>query len=206
MARKKKTGGPTYYTTYQVSKILGVSLPTVVNWVNSNMLEAHRTPGGHRRIARNDLIAFAREYNYPLSDEFLGDSPGRKRVLIVDDEQDFSEMVKDYLMIKGDYEVESADSGFAAGYTIARFKPDIILMDIMMPDMDGFEVLRMLRADKTTRHVPVLACTAYRDPEVEQRIREDAFHGYIQKPLKLDDLLELIRKTVGPSGKARPKA
>ena len=199
MARKKKKTGPTYYTTYQVSQVLGVSLPTVVNWVNSNMLDAHRTPGGHRRIARNDLIAFAREYNYPLSEDFLSDAPGKKRVLIVDDEQDFADMVKDYLVLKGGYEVEAADSGFAAGYTIARFKPDVILMDIMMPDMDGFEVLRMLRSDKSTRHIPVIACTAYRDPDVEERIREDAFHDYIQKPLKLDQLMELVRLTIGSS-------
>lgn len=199
LARKKKNSGPTYYTTYQVSQILGVSLPTVVNWVNNDMLDAHRTPGGHRRIARNDLIAFAREYKYPLSEDFLAETPGKKRVLIVDDEQDFSDLVKDYLEVKGGYEVEAADSGFAAGYTIARFKPDIILMDIMMPDMDGFEVLRMLRSDRSTRHIPVIACTAYSDPEVEERIREDAFHDFIQKPLKLDELLLMIRKTVGAS-------
>ena len=72
MARRKSNfSGPTYYTTYQVAKHLGVSLPTVVNWVNSGLLAAHRTPGGHRRIARNDIIAFAREHNYPLSREFL---------------------------------------------------------------------------------------------------------------------------------------
>ena len=88
MARKKKSG-PTYYTTYQVSQTLGVSLPTVVNWVNSGLLHAHRTPGGHRRIARNDLIAFAREYNYPLSEDFLAEGAGQKKVLIVADERDF---------------------------------------------------------------------------------------------------------------------
>jgi excisionase family DNA binding protein len=195
MARKP-AGGPTYYTTYQVSKLLGVSLPTVVNWVNSNKMRAHRTPGGHRRIARNDLIAFAREFNYPLSDEFLAESTGRQRVLIVDDERDFSDMVREYLTVKGDFDVEVADSGFAAGYTVARFRPDLILMDIMMPDMDGFEVLRMLRAGRDTRHIPIVACTAYRDVEVERRIREDDFDGFMQKPLKLDELLQAIRSTM----------
>ena len=193
---RKRAGGPTYYTTYQVSKILGVSLPTVVNWVNSDKLKAHRTPGGHRRIGRNDLISFAREYNYPLSDEFLAESSGRRRVLIVDDERDFSDMVRDYLSMKGDYDVEVADSGFAAGYTVARFKPDLILMDIMMPDMDGFEVLRMLRAGRDTHHIPIVACTAYRDVSVEKRIQEEDFDGFIQKPLKLDELLGIIEQTL----------
>ena len=193
---RSKPAGPTYYTTYQVSKILGVSLPTVVNWVNSNKMRSHRTPGGHRRIARNDLIGFAREFNYPLSDEFLAESTGRRRVLIVDDERDFSDMVREYLTMKGQFDVEVADSGFAAGYTVARFKPDIILMDIMMPDMDGFEVIRMLRAGRDTRHIPILACTAYKDPEVERRIQEESFNGFIQKPLKLDELLVLVDTTV----------
>ncbi len=193
---RKTTQGPTYYTTYQVSKILGVSLPTVVNWVNSNKLNAHRTPGGHRRIGRPDLIAFARQFDYPLSDEFLAESSGRRRVLIVDDERDFSDMVRDYLCFKGDYDVEVADSGFAAGYTVARFKPDLILMDIMMPDMDGFEVLRMLRAGRDTHHIPIVACTAYRDISVEQRIQDEDFDGFIQKPLKLDELLPLIDQTL----------
>ncbi len=203
--RKKTPAGPTYYTTYQVSKILGVSLPTVVNWVNSDLLDAHRTPGGHRRIARNDLVSFARQYNYPLSDEFLSQLPGKQKILIVDDERDFSDMVRDYLVIKGELEVEVADSGFAAGYTVARFKPDLILMDIMMPDMDGFEVLRMLRGGRDTRHIPVIACTAYRDPEIERRIKEESFEDFIQKPLKLDELMVLIQKTIGPPGKAAGK-
>ena len=146
MARKKGSyDGPVYYTTFQVAKFLGVSLPTVVNWVNSGKLDAHRTPGGHRRIARNDIIAFARNHEYPLAGELAESVTGRHKVLVVDDEEDFAEMVRDYLSLKGGFEVEVANAGFQAGLTVARFKPDAILMDIMMPDMDGFEVLRTLR-------------------------------------------------------------
>jgi len=198
LARKKaRYDGPVYYTTYQVANFLGVSLPTVVNWVKSGLLDAHKTPGGHRRIAHNDVIAFAREHDYPLSRELLGGADGPAKVLVVDDEKDFSEMVKEYLRIKGGFDVEVADSGFQAGFTVARFKPDIILMDIMMPDMDGFEVHRMLRDDPDTRHIPVVACTAYRDPETDRRIEEDRFDGFVEKPLKLDHLLDVIRQKLG---------
>lgn len=198
MARKKSTvKGPVYYTTYQVAKYLGVSLPTVVNWVNSGLLKAHRTPGGHRRIAHNDVIAFARANDYPIARELVDATGTRKKVLIVDDEKDFSDLVREYLKVKGDLEVEVADSGFQAGFTVARFKPDLILMDLMMPDMDGFEVHRTLRDDPDTRHVPVIACTAYRDPDVDRRIREERFDGFIEKPLKLDALLELVRDKLG---------
>ncbi len=193
MARRKSTlDGPTYYTTYQVAKFLGVSLPTVVNWVNSGLLRAHRTPGGHRRIAHPDVVAFARENQYPLHDIATA-LPQRRKVLVVDDEPDFAQLVKEYLKIKGDLDVEIAESGFQAGLTVARFRPDLILLDLMMPDMDGFEVHRMLRDDPETRHVPVIACTAYRDPAVDVRLRQQPFDGFIEKPLELEALLHLVR-------------
>ena len=99
--------------------------------------------------------------------------------------------------MKCDLEVEVADSGFQAGFTVALFKPDLILMDLMMPDMDGFEVHRTLREDPETRHIPVVACTAYRDQEVDRRLRDEPFDGFIEKPLQLDALLALIRDRLG---------
>lgn len=204
MGRTKKSySGPVHYTTYQVARFLGVSLPTVVNWVNSGLLPAHRTPGGHRRIAHNDVIAFAREHELPVSRELL-DAGGARKVLVVDDERDFSEMVRDYLTLKGDLEVEVAESGFQAGYTVARFKPDLILMDLLMPDMDGFEVHRMLRQDPDTRHIPVIACTAWRDPEIDRRIADEQFDGFVEKPLELDRLLDLVRSKLGLAVMASP--
>ena len=194
MARKQSNyDGPVYYTTYQVAKFLGVSLPTVVNWVNNGLLAAHRTPGGHRRIAHNDIVAFARQNDYPIARELLARSDGKPRVLIVDDEKDFSDMVQEYLILQGEIDVEVAESGFQAGFTVARFKPDLILMDIMMPGMDGFEAHKMLRDDPDTRHIPVIACTGYRDPEIHERIGKEGFDGMVQKPLKLDALLDLVR-------------
>jgi excisionase family DNA binding protein len=198
MARRKGNFvGPVYYTTYQVAKFLGVSLPTVVNWVNGGLLAAHRTPGGHRRIAHNDVISFARAHDYPVSRELLKGGASQKRVLIVDDEVDFSEMLKDCLTLRGGFEVEIADSGFQAGLIVARFKPDIILMDIMMPEMDGFQVYRQLCEDPETRHIPVIACTAYRDPAIDARVREEGFDGFVEKPLQLDRLLDLVREKLG---------
>ncbi len=198
MARRRGNySGPVYYTTYQVAKFLGVSLPTVVNWVNSGLLAAHRTPGGHRRIAHNDIIAFARAHHYPVARDLLEAGSGQRKVLIVDDETDFSEMVREYLSLRGGFEVEVADSGFQAGLTVARFKPDLILMDIMMPDMDGFQVYRLLCEDPETRHIPVIACTAYRDIAIDARVREEGFDGFVEKPLQLEGLLDLVREKLG---------
>ena len=198
MPRRKNTySGPIYYTTFQVAKHLGVSLPTVVNWVNSDRMRAHRTPGGHRRISRSDVLAFARAHDYPLSREFLLEGNEVNRILIVDDEREFAEMVRDYLAMKGGFEVAMASSGFNAGFTVARFRPGLILMDIAMPDVDGFGALRMLRSDPETRHIPIIACTGFRDGMTEARIEEEGFDGLVIKPLKLDDLLRLVREKLG---------
>ena len=201
MARKRQeNNGPFYFTTFQVAKFLGVSPPTVVNWVNSGLLVAHRTPGGHRRMRAEDVVAFARAYDYPVPSNLAGPAPVAaslpRRVMIVDDERDFAQTVGDYLQLKGGFEVEIANSGFSAGMLMARFRPSVVLMDIMMPDMDGFEVLRMLRSDPEMRGVPVLACTAYRDAAVEERARAEGFDAYLEKPLRFDRLLELLESVL----------
>lgn len=197
MARKRQDNvGPSYFTTFQVAKFLGVSPPTVVNWVNSGLLVAHRTPGGHRRMRAEDVVTFARAYNYPVPANMAAPvnnvTSMPRRVMIVDDERDFAQTVGDYLQLKGGLEVEIANSGFAAGMLMARFRPSVVLMDLMMPDMDGFEVLRMLRSDPEMRSVPVLACTAYRDSAVEERARAEGFDAYLEKPLRFDRLLEIV--------------
>lgn len=199
MARRRaEDHGPLYYTTFQVARFLGVSPPTVVNWINSGLLVAHRTPGGHRRIAREEILAFARAQNYPLKGELAEEvAPAEKRrVLVVDDNADFCTMVKDYLEMQGGFDVETADSGFAAGLTVARFRPGVILMDIRMPDMDGFEAVRRLREDPEMRSVPVIACTGLSEPSFEQRVQREGFAGYLMKPIKLEHLLAMIEGTL----------
>ncbi|MFK7928375.1 MAG: response regulator [Myxococcota bacterium] len=183
---------PRFYTTHQVAQLMGVTIPTVVSWCERGMIDAHRTPGGHRRIAREDLAAFAsaRGVNLPRSADDRA-----SRILIVDDERDFSEMLRDYLVIKG-FEVAVAHSGFQAGLEVGRFDPDLVLLDILMPDADGFEVLRTLREDPQTSSVPVVACTAFRDAALDARVARERFDGFVEKPLNMSGLLDLIRKTL----------
>jgi excisionase family DNA binding protein len=204
VARKKsRQTGPVYFTTFQVAKALGVSPPTVVNWVNSGLLVAHRTPGGHRRIKREDIVAFAREHEYPLSDEISAGTgtSGSRKVLIVDDDPDFSSMVRDYLTLKGGYEVEVAESGFAAGVAVARLKPQVILMDIRMEGMNGFDALRMLQEDPEMRAIPVIACSETTDATELERVRREAFVGFMQKTPRLDRYIEVITDAInGRSG------
>lgn len=192
---------PVTLTTFEVARLLGVSPPTVVNWVSSGLLEAYKTPGGHRRIRRESVVAFAHARGFPLPTEWpeaeAAPPPApRRRVLVVDDEPDFCEMVRTFLGSRGGWEVEFALSGFAAGLTIARFKPAVVLMDLMMPGMDGFEVRKMMQQDAEMSQIPVVACTAWRDPDIERRVQREGFCASVQKPVRLDQLASVLDAAV----------
>ncbi|HEY6005703.1 MAG TPA: helix-turn-helix domain-containing protein, partial [Anaeromyxobacter sp.] len=72
-----------FYTTFDAARLLGVSLPTVVNWIKARRLKAHRTPGGHRRIAAEDLAAFMLRHGMPVPGELSGAAPERRRALVI---------------------------------------------------------------------------------------------------------------------------
>lgn len=180
-----------YLTTFNVAKLLGVTPPTVVNWINAGILHAHRTPGGHRRVAASDLVVFARAHAYPLPVGF-GVREKPRRVLVVDDQREFTAVVVEYLRAAGGWVTEVAHSGFAAGLAVAQFKPDIILLDIRMPDVNGFEVLARLKADEGTRNIPVVACTGDKEPGLAAQVRASEFVALVEKPVRLKRLEELL--------------
>ncbi len=167
--------------------MFGVSLGTVANWVDSGRLPAHRTPGGHRRIGSVDLRKFAEGLEFGLPDTLL--PTGRPlRVLVVDDEPDFLLLVRETLSESHGIEVATANSGFLAGLEIGRLLPDLVLLDLMMPDIDGFEVFRMLKEREELRDIPVVACTAFADSNIQRRVKEAGFTGFLPKPLVFLDL------------------
>lgn len=155
-----------FYTTFEAAHVLGVSLPTVVNWIKARRLKAHRTPGGHRRIAREDLATFMLRHGMPLPDELSDAAPGRRKVLVVAEPGPAREGAARQLAAAG-YAVEQTSPGFAAGAAAARYEPDAVLLQATAPD--GGEVLRGLRADRELASVPVVALGA---PEWRDELTE----------------------------------
>ena len=143
-----------FYTTFAAARLLGVSLPTVVNWIKARRIKAHRTPGGHRRIAREDLAAFMVRQGMPLPEELSGAVPARRKVLVVAEAGPAREGTVRRLAAAG-YDVEQASPGFAAGAAAARYAPDAIVLHA--PGPDGGEVLREIRADRELAGVGVVA-------------------------------------------------
>lgn len=143
-----------FYTTHEAARVLGVSLPTVVNWIKARRLKAHRTPGGHRRIAREDLALFMLRHGMPLPEELAGAAPERPKALVVGEPGPMREGLARQLA-QGGYAVEQASDGFAAGAAAARFQPDLVV--VSAGSASGGEVLPGLRADRELRDVPVVA-------------------------------------------------
>lgn len=191
-----------FYTTFEAAHVLGVSLPTVVNWIKGRRLKAHRTPGGHRRIAREDLAAFMLRYGMPLPEELGDASPGRRKVLVVAEPGPAREGTVRQLAAAG-YAVDQASPGFAAGAAAARFEPDVLVLHAPAPD--GGEVLAGLRADRDLRDVPVVAL----GPADWAGPLADAGCGTLARPFVEGALAEAVAKALaapGPDGAKEPPA
>jgi excisionase family DNA binding protein len=195
----------TVFTTFEAAKICHVSPLSIINWVNAGRLPAFRTPGGHRRIRREDLVRFMRENQIPLPEELV-DGSGRPKVLVVDDEPTIRELVADYLANRPvrPYEVEVAADGFEAGRLVTSFRPDAVLLDLRIPGLDGFQVCRSIKDDKNTAGTVVLAMTGYYTPETEARVLECGALKCLAKPLAPSEIATALDEVFQGSSGANP--
>lgn len=180
------------FTTFESAKLCHVSPLSIINWVNAGRLPAFRTPGGHRRIRREDLVRFMRENGIPIPED-LRDGSGRARVLVVDDEPGIREVIAEHLTSRPNpYEVMTAADGFEAGRLVATFRPDAVLLDLRMPGLDGFQVCRTIKADPDTASTVVIAMTGYYTPETEARILECGAQRCVAKPVEPSALAAML--------------
>lgn len=194
------------FTTFEAAKICHVSPLSIINWVNAGRLAAFRTPGGHRRIRRDDLVRFMRENGMPLPEE-LREGSGRPRVLVVDDEPAIRDVIAEHLTLRAKpYEVMTAANGFEAGRMVATWRPDVVLLDLRMPGLDGFQVCRTIKADPETSSTVVLAMTGYYTPETEARILECGALRCFAKPVEpsaLASVIDALFETGSPARQRR---
>jgi excisionase family DNA binding protein len=172
-----------FFTTFEISQICGVNPTTVQNWVKGKKLKAFQTPGGHRRVRREDLVSFMKEFGMPLPAEL---SQGLPLIMIVDDEIDILDMLE-ALVRSGDDEVNvaRAQSGVEALLMIGECKPDLLILDIMMPGMNGYEVCRKLKLSPSTQNIKIVAITGDHDPAVRERILNSGADLFFTKPLEV---------------------
>jgi excisionase family DNA binding protein len=188
MVNETKTPSKTIYTTHEISRLLHVNPRSVINWIEQNLLASYRTPGGHRRIRHEDLLAFLRKHQIPTPPSLI---EGKFSVLIVDDEQEIISLVSNYFQRQGGFDISAASDGITAMIEVGRLKPDLLILDIKIPGVDGVEVCRCIKADATNKTAIIAISGAN---ENEQRVLQAGADAFMAKPIELDRLYAEARR------------
>jgi len=183
-------------TVFQASKHCNVSPKTIINWIEAGHINAYKTVGGHRRIKKSDLEDFMRKQGIPVPEKEIVSE--RKRILIVDDDPIIVETIVQALEEEEyDYEIVSASDGFEAGLQVNHFKPHLLILDIMMPDIKGYEVCRRIKTNEETKDTKIIVLSAYLDDEKFKKMKEYGADLCFSKPLPLPQLREEVAKSLG---------
>ena len=183
-------------TTGEVARYCHVTHAGVLKWIKNGKLKAYSTPGGHYRILRGDFKDFLLRYNMPIDETIFSDS--RKKILVVDDEPTIVDVIVQTLKKdNATYDFASAGDGYEAGLLVATFKPDLIILDIIMPKLDGFAVCHQIKSNPETKGIKILGITGFpEEGNIERMLASGADHC-LAKPLKLEELKFHVKRLLG---------
>ncbi len=175
----------TVFTTGEAAKICKVSQQTIIRCFDSGQLKGFRVPGSRfRRIPREQLYTFMLDNGIPTD---ALDS-GRRRLLVVDDDQDLVDLLVDHFERDSRFEVRSVNNGFGAGMQIKEFRPDVVILDVMLPDINGLEVCRLVRSDDTMKNVRIVCISGMVEEDRIQELRDAGANDFLKKPFDVDKL------------------
>lgn len=183
---KDGTSGKSVYTTGEVAQICRVSQQTVIRCFDSGRLKGFRVPGSRfRRIPRDALVQFMKENGIPLDNL----ESGKKRVLIVDDDQAIVDMLVELLERDGRFEVKTASTGYDAGLATHEFRPDLVILDFKLPDINGNVVCRTLRGNPNFEHVRIIIISGVVDRDEIDELLAAGADDFLQKPFQINELI-----------------
>ena len=179
----------TVFTTGEAAKICKVSQQTIIRCFDSGQLKGFRVPGSRfRRIPRDLLFSFMKENGIPTD----ALESGKRRVLIVDDDEDLVELIADHLERDSRFEIRTANNGFDAGMMVKEYRPDIIVLDVMLPDINGKEVCQRVRSDKTMEDVRIICISGMVEEDKVADLREAGANDFMHKPFEVEKLIDRI--------------
>ncbi|GAA4426945.1 MULTISPECIES: response regulator [Bremerella] len=177
----------TVFTTGEAAKICKVSQQTIIRCFDSGQLKGFRVPGSRfRRIPRDQLYNFMRENGIPTD----ALESGKRKALIVDDDVDLVELLVDAFERDGRFELRTANNGFDAGMLVKEFHPDIVVLDIMLPDINGKEVCQRVRMDKTMEDVKILCISGMIEQDKVADLMACGANEFMQKPFSVEALVD----------------
>lgn len=181
------------FTTGEVAEICNVSQQTVIRCFDSGRLRGFRVPGSRfRRIPREALIQFMKDNAIPL-DQI---ETGKARILVVDDDPAIVEMLVELLERDGRFEVQTATNGFDAGMRAIEFRPDLIVLDYMLPGLNGDAVVRTIRKDPTLQEIKIIIVSGVVNRSEVEALRNSGCDDFMQKPFDIEVLVRRIADLV----------
>ncbi len=177
----------TVFTTGEAAKICKVSQQTIIRCFDNGSLKGFRVPGSKfRRIPRDQLFAFMRDNGIPTD----ALESGKRKVLIVDDDEELVELLSDVFEKDGRFEVKTANNGFDAGMQVREFRPDLVVLDVMLPDINGKEVCQRIRSDETLEAVKIICISGMVEQDKVAELRMAGANDFMHKPFNVDRLLD----------------
>jgi excisionase family DNA binding protein len=179
----------TVFTTGEAAKICKVSQQTIIRCFDSGQLKGFRVPGSRfRRIPRDVLYKFMKDNGIPTD----ALESGKRKALIVDDDAELVELISDALLVDGRFELRTADNGFDAGMMVKEYHPDILVLDVMLPDINGKEVCQRVRNDSSMDDVRIICISGMVEQDKIQDLKDAGADHFVQKPFETDYLVERI--------------
>jgi excisionase family DNA binding protein len=177
------------YTTGEAAKICKVSQQTIIRCFDSGQLKGFRVPGSRfRRIPRHELFQFMKENGIPTD---ALDS-GKRKLLIVDDDESLVELMSEVFARDGRFDIRTTNNGFDAGMLVKEFRPDMVVLDVMLPDINGKEVCQRVRSDKALDNVKIICISGMIEQDRVADLRAAGANDFMQKPFDIERLLERV--------------
>jgi len=177
----------TVFTTGEAAKICKVSQQTIIRCFDNGQLKGFRVPGSRfRRIPREALYKFMKDNGIPTD----ALESGKRKVLLVDDDVELVELMTKVLEEDGRFEVRVATTGFDAGMMVKEYRPDLIVLDVMLPDINGREVCHRVRADSTLEDVRILCISGMIEDDKIQELKLSGADDFLHKPFDIEELID----------------
>ncbi|MFN4260020.1 MAG: response regulator [Gemmataceae bacterium] len=177
----------TVFTTGEAAKICKVSQQTIIRCFDNGQLKGFRVPGSRfRRIPREALYRFMKDNGIPTD----ALESGKRKVLLVDDDAELVELMFKVLDEDGRFEVRMASNGFDAGMMVKEYRPDLIVLDVMLPDINGREVCHRVRSDVTLEDVRILCISGMIEDDKIQELKLSGADDFLHKPFDIEELID----------------
>lgn len=185
--------GKQVFTTGEAAEVCKVSQQTIIRCFDSGRLNGFRVPGSRfRRIPRAELLRFMKANDIPT--DALESS--RKRVLVVDDDEQIVELFVDVLGRDDRFEIKTAGTGYDAGLMTEQFKPHLLLLDYMLPDINGNLVCERIKSNPDLSDTKIIIMSGVVNQDEISALKNSGADDFVKKPFNIEQLIQRMAELV----------